>query len=138
MATFIFHAHAVDSSSVISEDTSGTGANLDLFAVPTSKLSKMVATEDKVTLFFDDAKEVDLAAGTSASAALEGLDKLLVELTVAEGQELTVIEDLSLLLAKGRGEVIKFDEVNDKYDIANVTDINILNNKDTTTLATDA
>jgi len=138
MATFIFHAHAVDASSVISEDTTGTGANLDLFAVPTSKLSKMVATEDTVTLFFDDAKEVDLAAGTSASAALEGLDKLLVQLTVAEGQELTVIEDLSLLLAKGRGEVIKFDEVNDKYDIANVTDINILNNRDTTTLATDA
>jgi len=125
-----FHASAIDSSSVTSHDT---GTNIDFGAFPTDSLTAVMAEEDMVYLYFKDATRFQGSIGS----ATEVMEQTYVRLTVAEGTEHTVVDNLLGLITKGQTTVIKFDAVTPSWPIENVTAIQIRRHLTTHTIASD-
>ena len=131
MKTFIFHAHTIDSSSA----TEGAnGVNLDYYVVPVHKLTKMAAVDDILQLFFDDANNRTLEGGGSA---IEGQDKVRVDLSVTSELMPAAAERIATLMNKSKKAFIKFDKVNEDFDVDNITDVNITNVATSTTITSD-
>ena len=132
----VFHAGAVDSSSVTSADD---GANIDLCALPSSSITSVFAEEDMVYIYFANAGRFE--AGTSfggvtndtaddADQAVmhEIMEQTFVRLTVAEGKEADVVKDLASLItmvSSNTNPAPVFDAVNSVYPINNVTGVQI-------------
>ena len=125
-----FHASAIDSSSVTSHDT---GTNIDFGAFPTDSLTAVMAEEDMVYLYFNNATRFQGSIGS----ATEVMEQTYVRLTTAEGKEHTVVDHLLSLITKGQTTVIKFDAVTPSWPIENVTAIQIRRHLTTHTIASD-
>ena len=125
-----FHASAIDSSSVTSHDT---GTNIDFGAFPTDSLTAVMAEEDMVYLYFNNATRFQGSIGS----ATELMEQTYVRLTTAEGKEHTVVDHLLSLITKGQTTVIKFDAVTPSWPIENVTAIQIRRHLTTHTIASD-
>ena len=125
-----FHASAIDSSSVTSHDT---GTNIDFGAFPTDSITAVMAEEDMVYLYFKDATRFQGSIGS----ATEVMEQTYVRLTVAEGTEHTVVDNLLGIITKGQTTVIKFDAVTPSWPIENVTAIQIRRHLTTHTIASD-
>ena len=125
-----FHASAIDSSSVTSHDT---GTNIDFGAFPTDNLTAVMAEEDMVYLYFNNATRFQGSIGS----ATEVMEQAYVRLTTAEGKEHTVVDRLLNLIVKGQTKVIKFDAVTPSWPIENVTAIQIRRHLTTHTIASD-
>tara|TARA_R110002012_G_scaffold301572_1_gene501893 strand:- start:145 stop:540 length:396 start_codon:yes stop_codon:yes gene_type:complete len=125
-----FHASAIDSSSVTSHDT---GTNIDFGAFPTDSLTSVMAEEDMVYLYFNNATRFQGSIGS----ATEVMEQTYVRLTTAEGKEHTVVDHLLSLITKGQTTVIKFDAVTPSWPIENVTAIQIRRHLTTHTIASD-
>ena len=125
-----FHASAIDSSSVTSHDT---GTNIDFGAFPTDSITAIMAEEDMVYLYFKDATRFQGSIGS----ATEVMEQTYVRLTVAEGTEHTVVDNLLGIITKGQTTVIKFDAVTPSWPIENVTAIQIRRHLTTHTIASD-
>ena len=131
----IFHASAVDSSSLTAHDS---GTNVDLGCFKASDISAIMGEEDMVYIYFRNSgrfEEVLAAAGDDA--AIEMIEQTFVRLTVAEGKEINVISDLTSLIGNTSHGSILFDAVNSSYPINNVTAIQIRRHLTTHTLASD-
>tara|TARA_Y100001951_G_scaffold74805_1_gene61762 strand:- start:212 stop:607 length:396 start_codon:yes stop_codon:yes gene_type:complete len=125
-----FHASAIDSSSVTSHDT---GTNIDFGAFPTDSLTAVMAEEDMVYLYFNNATRFQGSIGS----ATEVMEQTYVRLTTAEGKEHTVVDNLLGVITKGQTTVIKFDAVTPSWPIENVTAIQIRRHLTTHTIASD-
>ena len=125
-----FHASAIDSSSVTSHDT---GTDIDFGAFPTDSLTAVMAEEDMVYLYFNNATRFQGSIGS----ATEVMEQTYVRLTVAEGTEHTVVDNLLGIITKGQTTVIKFDAVTPSWPIENVTAIQIRRHLTTHTIASD-
>jgi hypothetical protein len=125
-----FHASAIDSSSVISHDT---GTNIDFGAFPAENLTSIMAEEDQVYLYFNNATRFQGSIGS----ATEVMEQTYVRLTVAEGTEHTVVSDILGIITKSNVGVIKFDAVTPSWPVANVTAIQIRRHLTTHTIASD-
>ena len=125
-----FHASAIDSSSVTSHDT---GTNIDFGAFPTDSITAIMAEEDMVYLYFNNATRFQGSIGS----ATEVMEQTYVRLTTAEGKEHTVVDHLLSLITKGQTTVIKFDAVTPSWPIENVTAIQIRRHLTTHTIASD-
>ena len=125
-----FHASAIDSSSVTSHDT---GTNIDFGAFPTDSITAIMAEEDMVYLYFNNATRFQGSIGS----ATEVMEQAYVRLTTAEGKEHTVVDHLLSLITKGQTTVIKFDAVTPSWPIENVTAIQIRRHLTTHTIASD-
>ena len=125
-----FHASAIDSSSVTSHDT---GTNIDFGAFPADSLTAIMAEEDMVYLYFNNATRFQGSIGS----ATEVMEQTYVRLTTAEGKEHTVVDHLLSLITKGQTTVIKFDAVTPSWPIENVTAIQIRRHLTTHTIASD-
>ena len=129
----MFHAAEVDSNSVHSHDA---GTNIDLAAFPASSITSMSADEDYVYLWFGGATQFE---GGWGGTATETMEQAKVRLTVAEGTEHKVIEDLwSTMTSVSAGPVMKFDAVNSVYPVENVTAIVIYRTTTTYTIGSDS
>ena len=131
----VFHAGAVDSSSVTSADD---GTNIDLCALPSSSITSVFAEEDMVYIYFQNAgrfengmvatTEQDSDDTTAFVHAYKGLEQTFVRLTVAEGKEADVVKDLAALItmvSSNTNPAPVFDAVNSVYPINNVTGVQI-------------
>ena len=125
-----FHASAIDSSPVTSHDT---GTNIDFGAFPTDSLTAVMAEEDMVYLYFNNATRFQGSIGS----ATEVMEQAYVRLITAEGKEHTVVDHLLSLITKGQTTVIKFDAVTPSWPIENVTAIQIRRHLTTHTIASD-
>ena len=125
-----FHASAIDSSSVTSHDT---GTDIDFGAFPTDSITAIMAEEDMVYLYFNNATRFQGSIGS----ATEVMEQTYVRLTTAEGKEHTVVDHLLSLITKGQTTVIKFDAVTPSWPIENVTAIQIRRHLTTHTIASD-
>ena len=125
-----FHSSAIDSSSVTSHDT---GTNIDFGAFPTDSITAIMAEEDMVYLYFNNATRFQGSIGS----ATEVMEQAYVRLTTAEGKEHTVVDHLLSLITKGQTTVIKFDAVTPSWPIENVTAIQIRRHLTTHTIASD-
>ena len=125
-----FHASAIDSSSVTSHDT---GTNIDFGAFPTDSLTAVMAEEDMVYLYFNNATRFQGSIGS----ATEVMEQAYVRLITAEGKEHTVVERLLNLITSPNKTVIKFDAVTPSWPISNVTAIQIRRHLTTHTIASD-
>ena len=131
----VFHAGAVDSSSVTSADD---GTNIDLCALPASAITSVFAEEDMVYIYFQNAgrfengmvatTEQDSDDTTAFVHAYKGLEQTFVRLTVAEGKEADVVKDLAALItmvSSNTNPAPVFDAVNSVYPINHVTGVQI-------------
>ena len=125
-----FHASAIDSSSVTSHDT---GTNIDFGAFPADSLTAVMAEEDMVYLYFNNATRFQGSIGS----ATEVMEQAYVRLITAEGKEHTVVERLLNLITSPNKTVIKFDAVTPSWPIENVTAIQIRRHLTTHTIASD-
>ena len=135
-AWLIFHASGVDSSSVISHDT---GTNIDIGAFPAENLTAVMGEEDYVYLYFKDATRFETGIGGNSNDedTYETMEQVYVRLTVAEGTEHTVIDDILEQVASSTTTIMKFDDVNDSWPVQNVTAIQIRRHLTTHTIASD-
>ena len=132
----MFHAAEVDSNSVHSHDA---GTNIDLAAFPASSITSMSADEDYVYLWFGNATQFEGMHAANDGTTQEIMEQAKVRLTVAEGTEHKVIEDLwSAMTAVSAGPVLKFDAVNSVYPVENVTAIVIYRTTTTYTIESDS
>ena len=131
-----FHASGVDSNSVISHDT---GTNIDFGAFPAENLTSVMAEEDNIYLYFKDATRFETGIGGNSNDedTYETMEQVYVKLTVSEGTEHTVVNDLLSLVVSGTNPIIKFDAVNSSWAIDNVTAIQIRRHLTTHTIASD-
>ena len=127
----VFHAGAVDSSSVTSADD---GANIDLCALPASAITSVFAEEDFVYVYFKEAGRFELGIGTDLDSddtdaeVLKTMEQTFVRLGVAEGKEIDVVKDFSALVTGSQVNTSPapvFDAVNSAYPISNITSIQI-------------
>ena len=127
----VFHAGAVDSSSLTSSDT---GADVDLCALPASAITSIFAEEDFVYVYFKEAGRFELGIGTdldsddTAAETYKTMEQTFVRLGVAEGMEDAVVKDLAVMLTSAHVTAPVapvFDAVNGTYPIANVTSVQI-------------
>ena len=132
----VFHAGAVDSSSLTSADD---GVDIDLCALPASAITSVFAEEDFVYVYFKEAGRFE--AGTSFGGVTndandnddqavmhEIMEQTFVRLGVAEGKEADVVKDLAALLTTSQVNTSPapvFDAVNSAYPISNVTSVQI-------------
>ena len=135
-AWLIFHASGVDSSSVISHDT---GTNIDIGAFPAENLTAVMGEEDYIYLYFKDATRFETGIGGNSNDedTYEKMEQVYVRLTVAEGTEHTVIDDILEQVASSTTTIMKFDDVNDSWPVQNVTAIQIRRHLTTHTIASD-
>jgi len=131
-----FHASAIDSNSV-THNASGT--DVDFGAFPTENLTSIMAIEDQVHLRFKDAAgfETGIGGNNRDAATYETMEQVLVKLTVAEGTEHSVVSDILGIITKSNVGVIKFDAVTPSWPVSNVTEIVIIRNIKTYTIASD-
>ena len=132
----VFHAGAVDSSSVTSADD---GTNIDLCALPASAITSVFAEEDFVYIYFKDAGRFE--AGTSFGGVTndandnddqavmhEIMEQTFVRLGVSEGKEADVVKDFAALItavSSTTNPAPVFDAVNSAFPIDNVTSVQI-------------
>ena len=131
----IFHASAVDSSSVTAHDS---GTNVDLGCFKASDISAIMGEEDMVYIYFRNAGRFEeVLASAGSDVMIETIEQTFVRLTVAEGKEINVISDLTSLIGNTSHSSILFDAVNSSYPINNVTAIQIRRHLTTHTIASD-
>ena len=123
----VFHAGAVDSSTVTSADN---GADVDLCALPASAITSVFAEEDFVYVYFKEAGRFELGVGSADGTddQVKTLEQTFVRLGVAEGKEIDVVKDFSALatmVGSTTNPVPVFDAVNSVYPINNVTSVQI-------------
>ena len=132
----VFHAGAVDSSSVTSADD---GANIDLCALPASAITSVFAEEDFVYVYFKDAGrfEAGQAFGGVTNDANDNDDQAVMHeimeqtferLGVSEGKDADVVKDFAALVTGSQVNTSPapvFDAVNSSYPINNVTSVQI-------------
>ena len=132
----VFHAGAVDSSSVTSADD---GANIDLCALPASAITSVFAEEDFVYIYFKDAGrfEAGQAFGGVTNDANDNddqavmheiMEQTFVRLGVSEGTEADVVKDfaaLATMVSSHTNPAPVFDAVNSVYPINNITSVQI-------------
>ena len=127
----VFHAGAVDSSSVTSADD---GANIDLCALPASAITSVFAEEDFVYVYFKEAGRFELGIGTDLDSddtdaeVLKTMEQTFVRLGVSEGKEADVVKDFAALVTGSQVNTSPapvFDAVNSAYPISNVTSVQI-------------
>ena len=123
----VFHAGAVDSSSVTSADD---GTNIDLCALPASAITSVFAEEDFVYVYFKEAGRFELGVGSADGTddQVKTLEQTFVRLGVSEGKEADVVKDLAGLITASQVNntpVPVFDAVNSVYPISNVTSVQI-------------
>tara|TARA_Y100000592_G_C5247463_1_gene211232 strand:- start:55 stop:507 length:453 start_codon:yes stop_codon:yes gene_type:complete len=132
----VFHAGAVDSSTVTSADN---GTNIDLCALPASAITSVFAEEDFVYVYFKEAGRFE--AGTSFGGVTndtaddndqvvmhEIMEQTFVRLGVSEGKEADVVKDFAALVTGSQVNTSPapvFDAVNSAYPISNVTSVQI-------------
>jgi hypothetical protein len=127
----VFHASAVDSSTVTAHDA---GTDVDLGCFKASDISAIMGEEDMVYIYFKNAGRFEMGPIGSATEVLE---QTFVRLTVAEGKEVNVISALTSLIGNTSHKSILFDAVNGSYPITNVTAIQIRRHLTTHTIASD-
>ena len=131
----IFHASAVDSSSVTAHDS---GTNVDLGCFNASDISAIMGEEDMVYIYFRNAGRFEEVLATSGDeVTIETIEQTFVRLTVAEGKEIDVIKQLTTVIGITPHSSILFDAVNSSYPISNVTAIQIRRHLTTHTIASD-
>ena len=131
----IFHASAVDSSSVTAHDS---GTNVDLGCFNASDISAIMGEEDMVYIYFRNAGRFEEVLATSGDeVTIETIEQTFVRLTVAEGKEIDVIKQLTTVIGNTPHSSILFDAVNSSYPISNVTAIQIRRHLTTHTIASD-
>ena len=131
----VFHAGAVDSSSVTSPDD---GANIDLCALPASAITSVFAEEDFVYVYFKEAGRFENGIGATIEADSDDttafvkeyktLEQTFVRLGVSEGKEADVVKDFAALVTGSQVNTSPppvFDAVNSSYPINNVTSVQI-------------
>ena len=131
----VFHAGAVDSSSVTSADD---GTNIDLCALPASAITSVFAEEDFVYIYFKEAGrfengisstvEQDSDDTTAFVKEFKTLEQTFVRLGVAEGKEADVVKDFAALItavSSTTNPAPVFDAVNSVFPIENVTSVQI-------------
>ena len=124
----VFHAGAVDSSSVTSADD---GVNIDLCALPASAITSVFAEEDFVYVYFKEAGRFELGVGAADGTddQVKTLEQTFVRLGVNEGTEADVVKDFAALATAsgtaGNTQVPVFDAVNSSFPINNVTSVQI-------------
>ena len=133
----VFHAGAVDSSSVTSADD---GTNIDLCALPASAITSVFAEEDFVYVYFKDAGRFEAGQAFSGvtndtsddvdqAVMHEIMEQTFVRLGVNEGTEADVVKDFAALATAsgtaGNTQVPVFDAVNGSFPINNVTSVQI-------------
>ncbi len=133
----VFHAGAVDSSSVTSADD---GTNIDLCALPASAITSVFAEEDFVYVYFKDAGRFEAGQAFSGvtndtsddvdqAVMHEIMEQTFVRLGVNEGTEADVVKDFAALATAsgtaGNTQVPVFDAVNSSFPINNVTSVQI-------------
>ena len=128
----VFHASAVDSSTVTAHDA---GTDVDLGCFKTSDISAIMGEEDMVYIYFKNAGRFEMGPIGSATEVLE---QTFVRLTVSEGKEINVINALTSLIGNTSHKSILFDAVNSSYPITNVTGIQIRRHLTTHTIASDS
>ena len=132
----VFHAGAVDSSSVTSADD---GTDIDLCALPSSAITSVFAEEDFVYIYFKEAGRFE--AGTSFGGVTndandnddqavmhEIMEQTFVRLGVSEGTEANVVKDFAALVTGSQVNTSPapvFDAVNSSYPISNITSVQI-------------
>jgi len=127
----VFHASAVDSSTVTAHDA---GTDVDLGCFKASDISAIMGEEDMVYIYFKNAGRFEMGPIGSATEVLE---QTFVRLTVAEGKEINVINALTSLIGNTSHKSILFDAVNSSYPITNVTGIQIRRHLTTHTISSD-
>ena len=131
----IFHASAVDSSSVTAHDS---GTNVDLGCFKASDISAIMGEEDMVYIYFRNAGRFEeVLASAGSDVMIETIEQTFVRLTVAEGKEINVIKQLTTVIGNTPNSNILFDAVNNSYPITNVTAIQIRRHLTTHTIASD-
>ena len=131
----IFHASAVDSSSVTAHDS---GTNVDLGCFNASDISAIMGEEDMVYIYFRNSGRFEEILVVSGDAeVMETMEQTFVRLTVAEGKEIDVIKQLTTVIGNTPHSSILFDAVNSSYPISNVTAIQIRRHLTTHTIASD-
>ena len=131
----VFYASAVDSSSLTAHD-SGTDVDLGCFKV--SNITAIMGEEDMVYIYFKNSGRFE--EGNVAYVG-EIMEQSFVRLTVAEGKEIDVVNDLATLFGDTKhkhGGKILFDAVNNTWPISNVTAIQIRRHLTTHTIASDS
>ena len=132
----VFHAGAVDSSSVTSADD---GTNIDLCALPASAITSVFAEEDFVYIYFKEAGRFeagqafggvtnDTADDADQAVMHEIMEQTFVRLGVEEGTEADVVKDFAGLVTASQVNTSPapvFDAVNSVYPINNVTSVQI-------------
>ncbi len=131
----VFHAGAVDSSSLTSADD---GVNIDLCALPASSITSVFAEEDFVYVYFKEAGrfengisstvEQDSDDTTAFVKEFKTLEQTFVRLGVAEGKEADVVKDFAALItavSSTTNPAPVFDAVNSVFPIDNVTSVQI-------------
>tara|TARA_R100001015_G_C4439873_1_gene33874 strand:- start:57 stop:509 length:453 start_codon:yes stop_codon:yes gene_type:complete len=132
----VFHAGAVDSSSVTSADD---GTNIDLCALPASAITSVFAEEDFVYVYFKDAGRFeagqafggvtnDTTDDNDQTVMHEIMEQTFVRLGVSEGKEADVVKDFAALVTGSQVHTSPapiFDAVNSAYPINNVTSVQI-------------
>ena len=135
----VFHAGAVDSSSVTAHDT---GTNVDLACFPASAITAIMGEEDFVYVYFKDAGrfEIGLSSTDGADDVRETIEQSFVRLTCAEGKEFDVVKDLSKMLNSfdAKQDHFLFDAVNGTYAIPNVTGVQVRRHLTSFTIASDS
>ena len=143
----VFHAGAVDSSSVTSADD---GTNIDLCALPSSAITSVFAEEDFVYIYFEKAgrfenglvstTEQDSDDTTAMVNIFESMEQAFVRITCTSGKEAAVIEDLwATMNSASAGPVVKFDFVTSGYTqpIENVSAAQVRRHVTTVTATSD-
>tara|TARA_Y100000593_G_scaffold86803_1_gene166247 strand:+ start:984 stop:1403 length:420 start_codon:yes stop_codon:yes gene_type:complete len=134
----VFYASAVDSSSLTAHD-SGTDVDLGCFKV--SNITAIMGEEDMVYIYFKNSGRFEEGAHPFVGgSAAEIMEQSFVRLTVAEGKEIDVVNDLATLFGDTKhkhGGKILFDAVNNTWPISNVTAIQIRRHLTTHTIASD-
>ena len=132
----VFHAGAVDSSSVTSADD---GTNIDLCALPASAITSVFAEEDFVYVYFKDAGRFeagqafggvtnDTTDDADQAVMHEIMEQTFVRLGVSEGKEADVVKDfaaLTTMVGSTTNQAPVFDAVNSVYPINNITSVQI-------------
>ena len=132
----VFHASAVDSSSVTSHDT---GTDIDLASFPASAVTAVMGEEDFVYIYFKDGTRFEDGVAVGGSV-IETMEQAYVRLGVGEGKEFDVVKDLTNALTAtahvGYASLV-FDAVNSVWPIDNLESIQIKRHLTCHTIAAD-
>ena len=131
----IFHASAVDSSSVTSHDA---GTDIDLGMFMSSNITAIMGEEDFIYIYFKDSTRFEMNWGHNNDAATyETMEQCYVRLGVTEGDEFSVLKLLADAIAKPKVEALVFDAVGSTYPVTGITSIQIRRQLTTHTIASD-